>query len=333
MATSRDVARAAGVSQATVSRVLNSSKPVSEDVRRRVLQALQETGFVLNVQAKAMRTSRSGSIGLVTSDIRNPYYPLLLDELTRASNDVGVKAVVWDDRAADGRDSIDAYASGAVDGLVLTSYKVGSPEIEELQRRGAPFVLCNRAPADVEADVVMADHEEMAYRVADYVAGSGRTSVAAIFGERASVATPFRRRGVERALRRHGIRLGRMRVREGHTAYETGVSATEDLLTSGVDFEALVCTSDVIAYGAMDALRRHGRRVPDDVWVTGVDGLPMSAWGALDLTTVEQNIPEIARRSVAALVARIDGDRAPFVRDLVDAELVVRGSTGHHPAG
>lgn len=330
MATSRDVARAAGVSQATVSRVLNSSKPVSEDVRARVMQALESTGYVLNAQAKAMRTSRSGSVGLVTSDIRNPYFPLLLDELTRASNDLGLKAVVWDDRAADGKDSIEAYASGSVDGLILTSLRIGSPEVDELRRRGAPFVLCNRAPADVPADVVMADHEDMAYRITRYVAQAGRTNIAAVFGERDSVATPFRRRGVERALAEHGMDLDVSHVRDGRTAYETGKAAALDLLSSGVVFDTLICTSDVLAYGALDAMRQRGLRVPEDVWVTGVDGLPMSAWGALDLTTVEQNIPEIAQRSVAALAARIDGDRSPFFRDLIESTLVIRGSTAHH---
>ncbi|WP_460798609.1 LacI family DNA-binding transcriptional regulator [Microbacterium sp. GXF0217] len=329
MVTSRDVARVAGVSQATVSRVLNDSKTVSPEVRERVRRALDETGFVLNAQAKAMRTARSGAIGLVTSDIRNPYFPLLLDELTKAANSRGVKAVVWDDTTADGRYALDGFAAGSVDGLVLTSLHTQSTVVEALQRRNAPFVLCNRAPDLVTADVVMADHEGMTRSMAEYLISAGRRSFAAIFGSPTSVATSRRRAGFFEALQRSGIRVPKERVRSGGTDYESGVTAARELVASGERFDTLFCGSDIIAYGALDALRRLGVSVPGDVWVSGIDGLPMSAWGSFDLTTIQQDVPAIAGKTVETLLARIHGDVSPPVRHLVPTELIVRGSTAH----
>lgn len=327
MVTSKDVAREAGVSQASVSRVLNDSPLVTDALRERVLAAVARTGFSLNSQAQAMRTRRSGAIGLLTSDIRNPYFPLLLDELTRAANDRGVRTIVWDDRTSDGRDAVRGLASGAVDGLILTSVRMPLDDVHAVSQLGAPYVFCNRAPEDADADVVMADHEALVYTATSHVLSLGRTELGAIFGSQDSVATPLRRRGFDRALEQCGIEVPPTHIRNGETTYEGGFRCASEMWDDGCGVSTLVCGSDVIAWGAIDALRTRGIRVPEDVWVVGADGLPQSGWAAFDLTTVAQDIPRIAQRSVERLLARINGDTQPPQREIVPAELVVRGST------
>jgi LacI family transcriptional regulator len=326
--TSRDVAERAGVSQATVSRVLNGNYPVAAETRARVMAALEATGYVLNAQAKAMRTSQSGSIGLVASEIQNPYFPYLLDELTRAASKFNVHSIVWNDDSGDVAIATAGLASGTVDGLIFTTAREGMAGIDALIARGAPIVLCNRAPLDSAADVVMNDHEGSGRGSADYLLGQGRTRIAAIFGSPDTFATPLRERGFMAALKDAGVSIPPQLVQRGRTGYETGRDAALRLLDSGTPFDSLFCSSDVIAFGAIDALRSRGVRIPEDVWVAGIDGLRISSWGAYDLTTHQQNVSEIARRAVGRLLDRVAGE-SDHVLDLIPAHLTIRGSTAH----
>lgn len=327
--TSRDVAARAGVSQATVSRVMNGSDKVSDETRQRVLRALEETGFVLNSRARAMRTARTGTIGLVTSEIQNPFFPYLIDELTRAASELGMRAVVWNDASPDADVAVEALASGAVDGLIFTTAREGMPGLGRLIAQHAPLVLCNRAPVDSAADVVMNDHAASAREAARYLIGHGRTRIAAVFGAADTFATPLRRTAFLAEAEALGVVVPPERVRQGPTAYDAGREAAADLLAVDPEIDTLFCSSDVLAFGAIEAVRRSGRRVPEDVWVMGIDGLRLSEWGVFGLTTMQQDVRAIARDSVERLVDRISEPSRDRVLRLHRPTLVVRESTAH----
>lgn len=325
--TSRDVAARAGVSQATVSRVLNGSSKVSAETRDRVMRALEETGFVLNSRARAMRTARTGTIGLVTSEIQNPFFPFLIDELTQAASELGLRAVVWNDSTPTSDIAVDAIASGAVDGLIFTTAREGMPGLEQLIAQKSPLVLCNRAPTDSAVDVVMNDHLGAARTAAQYLITHHRRRIAAIFGAQDTFAGPLRKRGFLTEVAALGDEVPETRVRQGPTSYDTGRTAAMDLIAAQPDIDTLFCSSDVLAFGAVEALRRTGRRVPEDVWVMGVDGLRLSEWGVFSLTTMQQDVRAIARDAVERLIERISHPSAQRSLSLHPATLVVREST------
>lgn len=325
--TSRDIAVRAGVSQATVSRVLNGSDKVSPDTRRRVLGAMTEAGYVPNSRARAMRTSRTGTIGLVTSEIQNPFFPYLLDELTRASAEQDIHAVVWNDASTDSRIAADALASGAVDGLIFTTARAGMTGIDRLVAQGAPIVLCNRAPVDSAADAVMNDHEEAARQAARYLISHGRTKIAAIFGASNTFASELRRDGFLTETNALGYSVRGSHTRQGQTTYEAGRHAATDLLARHPDIDTIFCSSDILAFGAIESVRKSGRRVPEDVWVMGIDGLRSAEWGVFDLTTMAQNVHAIAHDAVSTVLARITNPGGERVLNLHAPELLVRGST------
>jgi LacI family transcriptional regulator len=264
----------------------------------------------------------------VASEIQNPYFPYLLDELTRAASKFNVHSIVWNDDSGDVAIATAGLASGTVDGLIFTTAREGMAGIDALIARGAPIVLCNRAPLDSAADVVMNDHEGSGRGSADYLLGQGRTRIAAIFGSPDTFATPLRERGFMAVLKDAGVSIPPQLVQRGRTGYETGRDAALRLLDSGTPFDSLFCSSDVIAFGAIDALRSRGVRIPEDVWVAGIDGLRISSWGAYDLTTHQQNVSEIARRAVGRLLDRVAGE-SDHVLDLIPAHLTIRGSTAH----
>lgn len=327
MVTSRDVAKVAGVSQATVSRVLNGNGRVAPENRAKVLAALERTGYVPNASAKAMRTKTAGAIGVVTSEIQNPFLPYLLDALTSAASARGTTMIVWNDPDPGAPSALAGVGSGAVDGVLFTAATQGSPGAHELIQRGVPVLLCNRAPTDAAADVVMSDHYASGAASAEYLVRHGRREIAAIFGPASTFASPARQAGFRDALEAAGVRLVEHRVVDGPTSYESGFLAAQRLFDAASGVDAVFCSSDIIAYGAIDAFRTLGVTVPDDVWVCGIDGLPMSSWSAFGLTTHAQQVATIADRALDLLLARVGGATGEPEHVLVPTVLEPRAST------
>ncbi|WP_426007245.1 LacI family DNA-binding transcriptional regulator [Paenarthrobacter sp. NyZ202] len=328
MVTSRDVARRAGVSQPTVSRVLNGVTTVAPEIRDRVLAALEETGYVPNAQAKAMRAGRSGAIGVVTSEIQNPFLPYLVDAITGAARERDLTTVVWNDPDPSNPMAVAGAASGIVDGVLVTAARRDIHGVMTMAQRGFPVLLCNRAPEEAPVDVVTSDHFGSAAASATYLVEHGHRDIAAVFGPPDTFASPARQKGFRQSLLAHGVHLPDNRVFSGATSYESGYRAVRSLFDGGLP-DSIFCSSDIIAYGVLDALAEAGVKVPNDVWVCGIDGLPMSGWRSFDLTTHAQDIPHIAAQAVDALAARIGGSRTKPVRLELPTTLVVRGSTNH----
>lgn len=333
MVTSHDVAKHAGVSQSTVSRVLNNNGKVAPDIRTRVLASLEATGYVPNAQAKAMRTSRAGAIGIVTSEIQNPFFPYMLEEITRVARTRNLNVLVWNDSNPDVPMASAGIASGAVDGVLFMAAKEGTRGIAAISRRGFPVLLCNRGPDDATTDVVTSDHYHSGYMAANYFLENGRENMAAVFGPDDTFASPARARGFRAALAEAGVKLRDGRTFSGPTAYETGVEAMTQLLNSPDLPDAVFCSSDIIAYGAMDTLRGAGLSIPDDLWVVGIDGLPMSGWRSFDLTTQRQRVDSIAEAAVDTILERIGGGVHGYRRITIPTEWVVRASSDAAPVG
>jgi LacI family transcriptional regulator len=308
--------------------VLNGVTTVAPDIRERVLAALEETGYVPNAQAKAMRTTRSGAIGIVTTEIQNPFLPYLVDALTGAARERDLTTVVWNDPDPRNPMAAAGAASGVVDGVLVTAARHDIDGVTAMAERGFPVLLCNRAPESAGVDVVTSDHVGSGAASATYLVEHGRRDIAAVFGPPDTFASPARQRGFRKALEEHGVSLPDHRVFSGATSYETGYTAAQALF-SGDRPDSIFCSSDIIAYGVLDALAEAGISVPDDVWVCGIDGLPMSGWRSFDLTTHAQDIPHIAAQAIDALASRIGGSRAEPIRLELPTNLIVRGSTNN----
>lgn len=331
MVTSHDVARLAGVSQTTVSRVLNGSDKVRGDTRDRVVAAAEQLNYAPSAAAKSMRTRRTGSIGVIASDITNPFFPTLLDALSRETRRHGFEMILWnhdDDSAAHA--AVDSVSRGLVDGVCVASATSGITDVETLRRIRVPIVLANRSIDGLAVDQVTSDNAGAARDAASYLLASGRRRIAAIFGPRNISTGPERERAFLEQLTAHGVGIPAHWTKRGPSSYETGYVAVQEILDTQDIPDTLFCNSDLIAFGAINAMRSRGVRIPEDVWILGIDGLPMSAWEVFDLTTVAQPIEEMAERSVGLLVDRVQGVAAePSVIQL-PTSLVVRGSTAHH---
>lgn len=330
--TSHEVARRAGVSQATVSRVLNGSARVAAATRARVEAIASELGYQPNAAARAMRARRTGIVGVVVDRITNPFYPELLDILGRMLEERGLRLILWDASHGEGeRAALDALEQRLVDGLLFTTVVSPAPAIEAAIAAGAPIVLLNRDLQGAEVDLVDADGLAGARSVARYLALHERRRVAVVGGQPGASTARERESGFLAGAATFGLELPASRRLPGDFSHDAGVAALDRLVAEGDVPDAVFCVNDLSALGVIDAARRHGMRVPDDLWVVGFDDITMATWSSYDLTTVHQPTRVMAYDAIALLERRLaDPTAAPEHRRL-DAELIVRGSTGHAP--
>jgi LacI family transcriptional regulator len=331
--TSRDVAAVAGVSQATVSRVLSGTVQVSDRTREAVMRALEITGYVPNASARTMRSGRTGAIGVVVTHMTNPFYPHLLEALSNSIHGVGHRMIVWDGRRDGETDAVAAIREKAVDSVIFTTATPDSSPLREALRHQLPVVLVNRSLPRLPCDSVTSDNVAGASNVARYLVDAGRERLAMIGGAAGTSTADERLRGFRSGLTRAGRATSELALVAGEWAYDAGARCMRELLDASTrPPDALFCANDVLAFGAIDAARASGLRVPDDLWVVGYDDISISSWAAYELTTVRQPLREMADEAIDLALRRLDDpDRAP-VRRRLTSELVVRGSTAHHAA-
>lgn len=329
--TSRDLARLAGVSQATVSRVLNGTAQVSPDLRERVMWALEETGYRPNALAQAMKTGRTGTVGVVIARVTNPFYPELLEVMGRELASVDHRMILWETTSAGEDSAVEAIQQGLVDGVVFTTALPGSRAVDAALRRRAPMVLVNRTLEDADCDQVSSDNAAGGGLVGQYLRDHGHRHIGFIGGPSFASTARDRRDGLRRALAGSAAGLDGLVEAEGDFSHDTGHAlATRMLATSGRP-TAMVGANDTTAFGILNAAAALGIAVPDDLWVVGYDDVAMAAWERIDLTTVRQPSDEIARLGVRWLLERIGGAAEPSRRHRFPCHLQVRGSTGHAP--
>ncbi|HMN82081.1 MAG TPA: LacI family DNA-binding transcriptional regulator [Burkholderiaceae bacterium] len=332
MTTSRDIARRAGVSQTTVSRVLQASPNVSEPVRERVRRAMAEMNYRPNARARAMKMQRTGTFGVLVARITNPFYPQLLDRLTHAMGEHGRRAVVWDAESSGEQAAIEALHEGAVDGLVHGAATDVTPELQALLDRQAPIVFVNRRIPGDACDQVVSDNLRGASRLADYFVDHGRRRIAIVGGPQQISTFREREAGFVGRLRERGVALPTEVARVPAASYHTGQAAMRSLLEGAARPDAVFCVNDALALGAIDAARIAGVAIPAELWVAGYDDVDMASWRAFDLTTVRQPMQQMARMAVELLLQRLREPGREGRVHQVRGDLVVRGSTAGAPA-
>lgn len=331
MATSNDIARRAGVSQATVSRVLRNEASVSAKTRARVLRVVEELGYQPNAIARAMRTSRTDTIGVVVARLSNPLYPELLDLLNGALSALGKRMIVWDLEGS-GEEAVgDAIRQSLVDGVIFTVAIADSPALQEVLRSRAPVVLVNRTIEGLACDQVSSDNFGGAQLVARYLVENGRKRIAFISGDVEPSTIRHREEGFLSELARLGVPLAPHLHLRGPFRHDFGRQAMRSLLQLATPPDAVFCANDVMAFGALDGAHELGRAVPEDVWVVGFDDLAMASWSMMSLTTVRQPLRHLIDEGLRMLLERVQHS-ADAPRSLcLPTELVIRGSTGHTP--
>lgn len=327
--TSHDVARLAGVSQPTVSRALRDDPRLSEETRKRVLEAAATLQYVPSQRGRSLATRSTGQVGIVVTDLGNPFYLQVLNELHRVLRKTELRMLVLTpDR--DGTVPLERLVDGSLDGVMLTTTLLDSRLPDELSRRGFPFVLLNREVDDAPGDVCVVDNRAGGLLAAQELLGLGHTRIGAIFGPETTSTGRDREAGFRAGLTASGVELPDSLWRRVRFDWIAGHTAALELIASRPT--AIFCANDILALGAFNALHGAGIRMPNDVTLIGFDDVLLAEWEAFQLTTVSQDIPGMVAAATDLLLTRMAADRdTPMPpRRVVLTPMLVRRKT-HGP--
>ena len=328
-ASATDVARVAGVSQKSVSRVINDDPHVSPELRRRVEEAIASLGYRPNIAARSLVLGRSKTIGMLalgTMDWGPATLTVGTERVIRAAGYSLLFATTVDDDPDTINKELGSLLDHGVAGIVINE-PIGSPQLTRAVR-DVP-VLSQSGPYGVSSCEIVVDHAQAdAARLAvEHLISSGRRRIAHITGPAHHAAAQHRARLTEDLLAQAGLELCGDRVQFGDWSEAWGRRAARAVLRTAPDTDAFFCGNDQIARGVADTLREEGRRVPDDIAVVGYDNWDTMALASRPpLTTIDMNLGEIGRVAALRLLEAIDGTATPGVRT-VPCKLVMRESS------
>ena len=327
-----DVAKRAGVSKSLVSLVLRDAPNVSDEKRAAVTRAAEEIGYRPNAVARSLVRRRSYLIGVMVSDLHNPYFTEVIDGIQEAARGSGYHALFnTGGRAAAGEDeALDTLLQLRTDGIVMAGPVLSSRRIAAVAAT-VPVVVVAKHSRSPTHDSITND-DRMGARIAvDHLVSLGHRRIAHVDGGTGAGSTQ-RRSGFLDAMARHGLRSS-ARIVAGAFTEEGGRDGVTTLLHDRRGVTAVFVGNDLAAVGALDALVHHGLRVPEDMSLVGYDNIALAGLGHIDLTTIDQPRHEMGVTAVRLLLERRDEDRHEARHLVVPPALVVRGSTGPPPRG
>lgn len=324
-----DVARHAGVSPMTVSRVVNGSGPVSPALRARVEQALVETGYMPNTIARNLRARRTDTIALLLPDMTNPFFTTLAQGVETAAREAGISLLLAnsDEREDEERRLVPMLLQRQVDGLLVVPAGTGEETVRACRDRGVPLVLVDRRPGTEGVDVVRADSEGGSFELGRLLVGLGHRHMTVLSGPETVPTAVDRVAGFTRAVVDEAG-LPAPSVLHGAFSIESGHDMTLAAMAQLPRPTALFAANNFIAIGVQHALAELGLEVPEDVAVVGFDDLPQAMVTFPFLTVVAQPAMEMGRRAVAVLLERQANPSGPAQDVVLPTELIVRRSSG-----
>jgi len=332
--TIRDIADLAGVSIATVSRVLNDRPDVAPNTRETVLQVVRERGFNRNRTARGLSNGRTGFVGLMLPLIADAYFGPILSGAAEALYEADLRIVLCPTLHEHDREVslLEHLVSESTDGAILMLPEESEEELLALQAQGYPFVVVDpreRPPDGIAC--VSAMHASGAQQATEHLLQLGHRRIAAIAGAEHWYATEERLLGFRAALAGAGMFPDPELIRFTDWQVQRGVEVADELLSLPNPPTAIFGFNDNVAIGALNAARARGLRVPEDISIVGFDDTAQAEIVTPKLTTVRQPLAELGRTGVSLLNRLIDGQRLDALRMELSTTLVVRASTGPVP--
>lgn len=330
-----DVARKAGVSRSTVSRVVNDDRRVSEEARRRVREVIRESRYQPHAAARSLASRRTRIIGLlipraVGNIFGDPYFPQMIEGAVGACNDADYNLMMLMDTAGEPEGEKRAYSriirGRHLDGVVISSSVIDDPVVSWLREDRFPFVLVGRHPGRLETSYVDVDNQGAAHGAVTHLLKHGYERIAVIGGPTNMIPAIDRYGGYVSAMLTAGLVPDPNLTRHADFTNAGGYRAMKSLLPQLP--EAVFAASDFMAFGALRALREAGLRVPEDVAVIGFDGLEEDATSQPPLSSVYQDFRAMGREAVRTLLRRIEAPGEKSIQRLLETRTVIRRSCG-----
>jgi len=326
--TLRDVARAAQVAESTASRALGDNGQISDATRHRVRQAAEEIGYSRRTKHAERPKGRRGAIGVVVAALHNPFYPYLVDRRHDELADPGFDMILIIDEIT--RDRAGRKLRSLVDmldGVIVTTALVGSAMVDFLKERGVPTVLAIRSNMRNDVDTVESDNFSAGAEALEHLLDLGHRKIGFLMGPPDTSTSIERLNGAQSTMARRAIPLDRSQVLRTDFTHEGGYSGFIRIMRQTPKPTALFCANDAIAIGALDAARKTGFHVPEDVSIIGVDDIPMASWSMISLTTLRQPIGDIGALAAKLIVRKVASGDAPAETFIFPTRLIKRNTT------
>lgn len=327
----KDVAREGGVSINTVSRALNDKPDVNENTKKRILEIADRLNYVPNFLAKGLVTKNTKTIGVIVSDNANPFFARIIKGTEDFARSKGYNIILCntDERYEREEEAIRLLREKRVDGLVitLTPAQKKRTDILELKRSGVPFILLNRHMDDIMTDYVINDNVYGAYLAVSHLVKSGHKRVGYISGPSQISSVRERLEGYKKVLFENNIEFDNLLVKESNLKMEDGYRLIKEFLELENRPTAVFTYSDILAIGALKALKEARLKVPKDMALVGYDDIEFSAFLEVPLTTVHQPRYRIGEEGAKILINRIEKKDSEGLQQIVlKPELVIRES-------
>lgn len=324
-ATIRDVARAANLSVASVSRALNGHDNVHPDTRTRVLAAAKALGYTPNAAARSLSTSKTHAIGVALPDLHGEYFGELVRGMDMAASARGYLLLLSNVHADSALASQAMSAMrGRVDGLIVMAPQIAAGDLERALPAGLRAVLIN-SPAEPGYSALRIDNHCGVKAMIAHLLETGRTRIVHLAGMRDNLDGAEREDAYRAAMAELAPDLP-VRVLEGDFSEASGEALVSDMLASGKGFDAIFAANDMMALGAMMALREAGVDVPGQVAVAGYDDVPLARY--LSLSTIRCDMAGMGAKAVTQLIEEIQNKTVAPTIQFLEPELVIRGTTG-----
>lgn len=329
MATIKTVAAVAGVSISTVSNVITGNRPVHPETAMRVRQAMETLAFAPNGIASSLRSKRTKTIGLIVSDITNPFFATLSYEIEQASAAFGLSLMLCNAQGSPdlAAASIRLFVEKRVDGIISAA-PGAAPMLDPVVEAVVPLVMVDSEIPDARADVLTVDHHGGGELAARHLLALGHRSIACIADHYPHVHSQGRLVGFLSGLHQADVALRDDHIASAQLDAAGGYEAMWALLQRDPSITAVFAVNDQLALGALKACQDRQFRVPDRISVLGFDDVSLASLSTPRLTTIRQPVAELGRGAVDALVTRMSEPECPVQRLLLPVELVIRESTG-----
>jgi LacI family transcriptional regulator len=326
------VAKLAGVSQSTVSQVLNrNDSAIPEETRQRILGAMDQLGYVPNKFAQSLRTKKTFMIASIIPDITNPFYPAFQRGIQSVTNQKNYDLIIYDtdEKEENEKRSLMSLERAGVDGAIVSLFHHGVEHLRPLIEQGIPVVYWRGRPLekDLIIDLIFVDNVAMAKTAVSYLIGKGHTRIGMIAGLEDTPPRQDRIRGFCEALKEHNLPLDEILIQDGDFTETGGYQGMKKLLSLKPRPTAVFAANDLMALGAMLSIREAKLRIPEDIALVGLDDIPAAKLVHPPLTTISQMQEDIGRIAAEMIFERIEGT-APDKPRLVEMpyKFIVRES-------
>jgi LacI family transcriptional regulator len=326
--TMKEVAKRAGVSPATVSRVLNKTRYISAETEKRVLQVVQELQYFKNIHARRLSTGQSDLLGLVISEIANPYFPEIIRGFQAAAWDRDLDVLLCNTEYSPSRTAsiIHKLVRSDVRGVAIMTTALGNGQTDELIGAGIGLVSCNLRPTGKLVSNISIHYARGILQAIEHVAALGHRDAAVIAGPQANRTATRIQRALVKALHHQG--LTPFPVIRADYRVDAGAAAVGAILSAPRMPTVIFCGSDLIAMGAMSALEAAGLRIPEDVSIIGIDDIAFACLASPPLTTIRIPRERLGTLAFEALDRMLKLKRRQGANYRLETDLIVRQSTG-----